>query len=70
LDLRHKGQHKNEADAFYPMPINIKFTPKENKNYCSRFRIKCMFGNIFDVVLLGVGTYNENEHRPKTILPK
>ena len=70
LDLRHKGQHKNEADAFFPMPINIKFTPKENKNYCSRFRIKCMFGNTFDVVLQGVGTYNENEHRPKTILPK
>ena len=46
------------------MPINIIFKPRKNLRYCSRFRFSCQYGNDFDVILRGEGTYEEQEHEP------
>jgi hypothetical protein len=70
LELRHNDQHSNEADACFPMPIKIKFTPNKNSHYSSRFRFTCEFANTFDVVLQGEGTYEEHEHKPLNPTPK
>lgn len=70
VDLKHKQQHQNEADACFPMPITIHFHPKKNVRYCSRFRFSCEFANSFDLVVQGEGTYEEHEHRPLNPIPR
>eukprot|EP01033_Poteriospumella_lacustris_P001452 gene1452-1054_t len=70
VDLKHKQQHQNEADACFPMPITIHFHPKRNVRYCSRFRFSCEFANSFDLVVQGEGTYEEHEHRPLNPIPR
>jgi hypothetical protein len=63
--------HVNEgADACYPAPIRVKFSPKKNVRYSSRFRFVCEFGNSFDVLLTGQGTYEEHEHKPLFPTPR
>jgi hypothetical protein len=72
LELKHhgKGGNKvNKSEALFPMPISIKFNPRKNQRYCSRFRFSCEFANSFDVVLQGEGTYEEHEHHPLNPLP-
>ena len=59
-----------ESDAKFPMPLRIKFMPKKNVRYSSRFRFVCEFGNTFDVILQGEGTYEEHEHKPLTPFPR
>lgn len=61
---RHQSSHKHEIDARYPIPITIVFKPTRNVKYSSRFRFTCEFGNSFDVLLEGSGTYEEHEHMP------
>lgn len=77
LELKHKGKttqpafnKNNEADALFPMPLNITFAPKKNVRYCSRFRFTGEFANSFDLVLQGEGTFEEHEHRPLNPLPR
>ena len=70
LTSRHVNAHQTEADPLYPMPLNILFAPKKNCRYSSRYRFVCEFGNTFDVVLEGEGTYEEHMHRPINPMPK
>lgn len=70
LELRHQDQHESEADACYPMPLTVRFTPGKNAHYSSRFRFSCEFANSFDLVLQGQGTYEEHEHKPINPTPK
>lgn len=64
LNKRHDGKQAFEADANFPVPVTIQFRPSQNKKYGSRFRFTCEFGNSFDVMLFGDGTYEEHEHAP------
>ena len=64
MDGRHEKQGQFEADARYPLPIQVQFRPKDNKVYRSRFRFNCEYGNQFDVLLHGNGTFEEHEHLP------
>jgi hypothetical protein len=64
MDKRHKDQGQFEADACFPLPITVLFKPKGNKKYASRFRFTCEYGNFFDVLLRGNGTFEEHEHEP------
>ena len=57
-------------DALYPMPIQITFKPRKNLRYNSRFRFTCEYGNAFDVILQGEGTYEEHEHQPLQPFPR
>jgi hypothetical protein len=68
---KRQAGHVNEgADACYPAPIRVKFSPKKNVRYSSRFRFVCEFGNSFDVLLTGQGTYEEHEHKPLFPTPR
>ena len=58
------------SDALYPMPIQITFKPRKNIRYNSRFRFTCEYGNAFDLILQGEGTYEENEHKPLMPFPR
>ena len=53
----------------YPLPLTIAFMPKKNVKYISRFRFSCEYGNSFDIVLQGEGTFEEHEHAPLTPVP-
>ena len=64
LSKRHENRQPFEADANFPSPVTIQFRPIANKRYGSRFRFTCEFGNSFDVMLYGDGTYEEHEHAP------
>lgn len=64
LVTRYQTSHQHAIDARYPFPLQIQFTPKKNVKYCSRYRFICEYGNIFDVLLEGAGTYEEHEHNP------
>lgn len=70
VDQKYRSQHQSEADACFPMPLNILFKPKKNVRYTSRFRFSCEFANTFDLVLQGEGTFEENEHRPLNPVPR
>ena len=70
LEARHNEQGRSEADAAYPMPITIRFNPSTNRSYSCRFRFKCEFGNGFDLLLQGRGTFEEHEHKPLNPIPK
>jgi hypothetical protein len=59
-----------KSDALYPMPIQVAFRPRKNIRYSSRFRFTCEYGNSFDVVLQGEGTYEEHEHKPLHPFPR
>lgn len=67
---RHQSSRKNEIDARYPIPISIAFKPSRNVKYSSRFRFSCEYGNSFDVLLEGVGTFEEHEHKPLYPVPR
>lgn len=58
------------ANLCYPLPITIKFTPAKNMKYSSRYRFTCEYGNSFDIVIQGEGTYEEHEHNPLTPVPR
>ena len=64
MDKRHNLQGQFEADARFPLPVEVIFKPKANKKYVSRFRFTCEYGNFFDVILHGNGTFEEHEHAP------
>jgi hypothetical protein len=64
LVTRHQHSYQHAIDAKYPLPIQIFFKPKKNVKYCSRYRFICEYGNVFDVLLEGEGTYEEHEHHP------
>jgi hypothetical protein len=70
LVAKHDDQHQSEADARFPLPLTIRFAPTKNTMYCSRFRFSCEFGNSFELVLQGEGTYEEHEHKPLNPIPK
>ena len=61
---------ETRSDALYPMPIQISFKPRKNLRYNSRFRFTCEYGNAFDLILQGEGTYEENEHKPLMPFPR
>jgi hypothetical protein len=63
LRKRYSNDSASTADANYPAPLIIKFTPKKNVVYTSRFRFITEFGNSFDILLEANGTYEENEHK-------
>ena len=67
---RHEAGKGTESDALFPSPVEVAFKPTKNVRYCSRFRFTCEFGNTFDVMLEGKGTYEEHEHRPINPKPK
>ena len=69
LELRHHHSKVNEMDPIYPLPIVVKFKPKKNTRYSSRFRFVCEYGNTFDVLLEGQGTFEEHEHNPSNPHP-
>lgn len=56
--------------ARFPMPVTVAFQPKANVKYSSRFRFECEYGNSFDVLLQGNGTFEEQEHSPLYPVPK
>ena len=72
LQQRFEGASSSEArsDALYPMPVQVAFKPRKNLRYCSRFRFTCEYGNAFDVILQGEGTYEEHEHQPLQPFPR
>ncbi len=78
LQARYAGRDQNDGSIFkhaasnicYPAPILIRFTPKKNIKYGSRFRFTCEYGNSFDLVLQGGGTNEEHEHKPLTPVPR
>ena len=59
-----------KSDALYPMPVQLLFKPRKNLRYNSRFRFTCEYGNAFDVILQGEGTYEEHEHKPLAPFPR
>lgn len=61
---------RQKGDMVKPISIAVRFAPKKNIRYETRFRFSCEFGNSFDVVLSGEGTYEEHLHRPKPPAPK
>ena len=67
---RHLESHATEADPNFPMPLTVKFKPKHNVRYSSRFRFTCEYGNSFDVLLEGDGTFEEHEHKPLRPTPR
>jgi hypothetical protein len=70
MQLKHDTQHATLAEPIYPLPIAIKFSPKKNVRYISRFRFTCEFGNAFDIVIQGSGTYEEHDHNPISSYPR
>eukprot|EP00605_Chrysophyceae_sp_TOSAG23-4_P000478 GSChrysophyteH1.ASY1.ANO1.537.1 assembled CDS len=70
MDKRHNSQGQFEADARFPLPVEVIFKPKDNKKYASRFRFTCEYGNFFDLMLYGNGTFEEFEHNPLQPKPK
>ena len=64
LVTRHHQSKIKEIDPIYPLPITVKFKPGKSTRYSSRFRFSCEFGNTFDVLLEGQGTFEEHEHKP------
>ena len=69
INDRHNTHIDNEANSIYPLPIKIEFKPKSNIRYRSRFRFVCEYGNNFDIICEGSGTYEEHEHDPKSPAP-
>ena len=49
-----------EEQKFLPQKIYIKFKPKQNTLYKSKFRFICETGIACDVILKGRGSYEEN----------
>ena len=72
LELRYKNgsEHNFEADAKYPLPLIVTFSPARSVRYSSRFRFTCEYGNNFDILLEGDGTYEEHEHKPISPIPR
>jgi hypothetical protein len=70
LTGRNATAHQSDADPLYPMPVGIKFSPRKNVRYSSRFRFICEYGNTFDVLLEGEGTYEEHLHQPIFPMPR
>lgn len=64
ITKRHVEQHKTASDACYPQPIKVYFAPSKSGKYSSRFRFTCEYGNSFDVLLHGSGTFEEHLHAP------
>lgn len=48
------------ANPRVPLPVTVTFKPKRDVKYCSRFRFDVHKGEPFDIVLQGVGSYEEN----------
>eukprot|EP00603_Paraphysomonas_imperforata_P012272 CAMPEP_0114456490 /NCGR_PEP_ID=MMETSP0104-20121206/3660_1 /TAXON_ID=37642 ORGANISM="Paraphysomonas imperforata, Strain PA2" /NCGR_SAMPLE_ID=MMETSP0104 /ASSEMBLY_ACC=CAM_ASM_000202 /LENGTH=2201 /DNA_ID=CAMNT_0001628979 /DNA_START=70 /DNA_END=6675 /DNA_ORIENTATION=- len=69
LATRHHKSKVKEIDPIFPLPITVKFKPTKSTRYSSRFRFSCEYGNTFDVLLEGQGTFEEHEHNPKTPHP-
>jgi hypothetical protein len=69
LRQRYSNDSATTADANYPAPLIIRFTPKKNVIYTSRFRFTTEYGNTFDILLEANGTYEEHEHKPHNPLP-
>ena len=67
--MRNNTAHESDADPMYPMPLNIRFSPNKNVRYSSRFRFICAFGNTFDILLEGEGTFEEHLHHPIYPMP-
>lgn len=44
--------------------VRVKFFPKSNTRYSTRIRFSCQYGNAFEVLLEGEGTFDEHEHKP------
>ena len=61
---RHTDQHQTASDACFPQPVRVVFRPSRRGLHVSRFRFTCEFGNAFDVILEGRGTFEEHEHAP------
>ena len=66
----NQSQQKMNSDVKHPTSITVKFTPRKNIRYNSRFRFVCEYGNSFDVILQGEGTYEEHEHKPLSPCPE
>ena len=49
-----------EEKKYLPQTIHIKFKPKQNVLYKSKFRFTCETGMPCDVILKGRGSYEEN----------
>ena len=47
-----------------PFDILIEFSPQSNVRYSSRLKFVCQYGNTFEVLLEGEGTFEEHEHKP------
>ena len=50
----------DDEKKFLPQKIYVKFKPKENVLYKSKFRFMCETGIACDVILKGRGSYEEN----------
>ncbi|KAH8098425.1 hypothetical protein JL720_1368 [Aureococcus anophagefferens] len=48
------------ANPRVPLPVTVTFKPKRDVKYCSRFRFDVHKGEPVDIVLQGVGSYEEN----------
>ena len=58
------------GDPIYPITLAVRFTPTKNIYYSSRFRFSCEYGNTFDLVLEGEGTFEEHMHKPIPPVPR
>jgi hypothetical protein len=50
----------DEEKKYLPQKIYVKFKPKQNVLYKSKFRFMCETGIACDVILKGRGSYEEN----------
>uniref|UniRef100_A0A7S2DBV6 Uncharacterized protein n=1 Tax=Octactis speculum TaxID=3111310 RepID=A0A7S2DBV6_9STRA len=63
IDLASNLRRRNDDNHRAPRPITVTFQPKKNLEYQSRFRFEVAYGEGFDVVLSGKGTYEEDSRR-------
>ena len=70
LTLTENLEKRHDDSEQFPLPIRIRFKPEKNCRYSSRFRFSCEFGNTFDILLEGKGTYEEHEHAPLSPFPR
>ena len=68
LDVAHVYGLRETKGLATPVGIPVRFTPKQNVRYSSRFRVGVKNGDGFDIVLSGRGTYDEREDKLRPTL--
>lgn len=68
LSVAHVHSLRDSKGLAAPTKLTVRFTPKQNVRYKSRFRLSVRSGEGFDVLLCGRGTYDEREDKTRPTL--